>query len=247
MTAAPPRVPSHAMVLAAGLGTRMRPITLTLPKPLVRAAGRTLLDWALDRLEEAGVTRAVVNTHHLGEQIEAHLKNHSRPAITCVAEDPILETGGGVQNALPHLGDAPFFVCNADNLWLDGKNEPSALTRLAAAWDDARMDALLLLYDPACALGYDGPGDFTIDDGGRLTRRREGDADALVFTGVQILHPRLFDGAPGGVYSLNRLYDRALAAGRLYGLAHTGAWFHVGTPEALAETDTRLRALGYGA
>lgn len=236
---------SHAMVLAAGLGTRMRPLTLTTPKPLVKVAGRTLLDWALDGLARAGVTNAVVNVHHLSTQIEAHLQDRAQPHITLVHEDPVLETGGGVQNALPLLGDAPFFVLNSDGLWIDDKS--AALRRMAALWDDDRMDGLLLLHDPASAFGYDGPGDFNLRPDARLTRRKHGDTDALVFTGVQLLHPRLFEGAPGGVYSLNVLYDKALRAGRLFGLTADGEWHHVGTMDALTVSDTHLRARGLGA
>ena len=235
----------HGMVLAAGLGTRMRPLTLTTPKPLVEVAGRTLIDRALDRFDEAGVTDAVVNLHHLSRQIETHLERRTQPAIYFVHEDPVLETGGGVQNALAHLGEGPFYVCNSDGLWLDGARP--ALARLNAAWDDDTMDGLLLLHDPAEAFGYDGPGDFTMGTDGKLARRRDGDQGMRVFTGVQILHPRLFAEAPGGVYSLNVLYDRALAAGRLFGLIHDGEWHHVGTLDALAQTDAHLRTRESGA
>lgn len=235
---------THAMVLAAGLGTRMRPLTLTTPKPLVCVAGRALLDWALDGLAQAGVTNAVVNLHHLGEKIQAHLQDRSQPAIQLVHEDPVLETGGGVQNALPHLGAAPFFVLNSDGLWID--EHAAALRRMASLWDDATMDGLLLLHDPAQAFGYDGPGDFTLGADGRLTRRQDGDENALVFTGVQLLHPRLFQDAPGGVYSLNVLYDRALRSGRLFGMTAVGEWHHVGTMEALAVSDAHLRTKGLG-
>jgi len=237
-----PATVTHAMVLAAGLGTRMRPLTNTTPKPLVEVAGRTLLDRVLDGLAAAGILQAVVNLYHLGDQVEAHLAGRAAPAITCVREDPVLETGGGVQNALAYLGDAPFFVLNADGLWIDADPADGALKHLAAAWDDTCMDALLLLHDPAAAFGYGGPGDFTLDGDGRLARRGDGDASALVFTGVQLLHPRLFADAPGGAYSLNVLYDRALAAGRLYGVTHAGEWHHVGTMEALAQSDAHLRA-----
>lgn len=245
---------SHAMVLAAGLGTRMRPLTYTTPKPLVPVAGKPLIDWALDALARAGVTDAVVNLHHLGEQIETHVASRTAPNVTFVREDPVLETGGGVENALAHLGDGPFFVANSDGLWLDAPEETPALARLATAWDDATMDGLLLLHDPQTAFGYDGPGDFVIEEsviggGGRLARRQEGDTDAMVFTGVQLLHPRLFTsypgGAPGGAYSLNVLYDRALAAGRLYGLVHSGEWHHVGTIAALEQSDAHIRTLDW--
>lgn len=235
---------THAMVLAAGLGTRMRPLTLTTPKPLVEVAGKTLLDWALDTLHAAGVTQCVVNVHHLGAKIEAHLKSRTQPRIVTIAEDPVLETGGGVENALKHLGAAPFFVVNADGLWVDDEKLGQALAHMADLWDDTRMDALLLLHDPQTAFGYAGAGDFTVDGDGRLARRQADDTGALVFTGVQLLHPRLFEGAPGGVYSLNVLYDKALKAGRLFGTRHAGEWHHVGTMEALAESDAHLRAKG---
>lgn len=238
---------THGMILAAGLGTRMRPLTLTTPKPLVEVAGKTLIDWALDNLGGAGVTDAVINLHHLGPRIETHLQGRSRPRVTFVTEDPVLETGGGVQNALAHLGSAPFFVLNSDGLWIDDDTGTGALRHMTALWDDAEMDALLLLHDPGAAFGYDGVGDFSVDEDGRLARRQDEDANALVFTGVQLLHPRLFDGAPGGVYSLNALYDRALAAGRLFGLAHAGEWHHVGTMAALEHSDAHLRQRGFGA
>ena len=231
---------THAMVLAAGLGTRMRPLTLTTPKPLVAVAGKTLLDWALDTLAKAGVSHAVVNLHHLGSLIERHVRDRVVPRITCVTEDPVLETGGGVEHALPHLGDAPFYVLNSDGLWIDAPDS-AALRTMATLWDDARMDALLLLHDPKAAFGYDGPGDFTRASTGQLTRRKDGDAHAEVFTGVQLLHPRLFKDAPGGVYSLNVLYDRALKSGRLFGLTCPGEWHHVGTMEALSLSDAHLR------
>lgn len=235
---------THAMVLAAGLGTRMRPLTHTTPKPLVPVAGKALIDWALDGLAHAGISQAVVNLHHLGAQIEAHLKDRVQPAITFVSEDPVLETGGGVQNALAHLGAAPFFVLNSDGLWID--DGASALSHMSAVWDDAHMDGLLLLHDPKTAFGYDGAGDFTVDGKGRVKRRQDGDTDALVFTGVQILHPRLFANAPGGAYSLNVLYDQALAAGRLFGLTHPGEWHHVGTMDTLERSDQHLRHKGMG-
>lgn len=235
--------PSSAMVLAAGLGTRMRPLTDTRPKPLIQVAGQTLIDWALARLADAGVTHAVVNVHYLGEQIKTHLKDRTHPTIQFTAEDPVLETGGGIENALGLLGAEPFFACNSDGLWLDGPQ--NALTRLAEAWQDGAMDGLLLLHDPARAMGYNGPGDFIIADNGLLTRRQTSDTIAYVFTGVQLLHPRLFKGAPGGAYSLNLLYNRALATNRLYGLVHDGEWFHVGTPEARDDTEAWLVEHGH--
>lgn len=219
------------MVLAAGLGLRLRPITDTRPKPLVSVAGRTMLDRVLDHMTAAGVTDVVVNCHYLADMIEAHLARHRSPRIAISREDDLLDTGGGVVKALPLLGAGPFHVANADVIWTDGADR--ALGRLAAAWRDDDMDALLLLQPAATAVGYDGRGDFQRDDAGRLRRRDSDGAAPHVFTGVQILHPRLFDGAPAGAFSLNLLYDRANNAGRLFGLVHDGAWYHVGTPAAL--------------
>lgn len=241
----PTKGPTHGMVLAAGLGTRMRPLTLTTPKPMVEVAGKPLVDWALDAFGRAGVLNAVVNLHHLAEKIEAHLARRTAPAVTCVHEDPILETGGGIENALPLLGARPFFAVNSDGLWLDRPEETPALDRMAAAWNDDTMDGLLLVHDPESAFGYDGPGDFTVQADGTLTRRTDGDTAAKVFTGVQLLHPRLFDNAPGGAYSLNVLYDRALAQGRLFAIVHSGEWHHVGTMDALERSDAHIRALDW--
>jgi len=235
MTAA---VPRRAMVLAAGLGLRMRPLTLTRPKPLIRLAGRTLLDRALDALADAGVENAVVNTHYLGGMIAAHLVERVRPQVRLSPELSLLETGGGVVNALSLLGDAPFYVVNADIAWTDGPLP--ALARLAGAWTDA-MDALLLVVPVGSATGYDGAGDFDIAPDRRLHRRKAARAP-YVFTGVQLLHPRLFVGAPGGAFSLNLLYDRAEEAGRLFGVVHDDAWYHVGTPAALAEAEALILA-----
>lgn len=228
-----------AMVLAAGLGTRLRPLTDTVPKPLVPVAGQTLLDWALDRLADAGVGRAVVNLHHLGDKIEAHLKDRAQPKIAFSREAERLETGGGVAQALPMLGAGPFFAVNADVLWLNGPGD--ALGRLARHWDDETMDGLLLLHETVFAFGYDGDGDFFVDADGRLKRRPERELAPYLFTGVQILHPRLFKDAPAGMFSLNVLYDRAIEQGRLYGLIHDGEWFHVGTAEGLAEAEDYMR------
>lgn len=228
--------PTHGMVLAAGLGLRMRPITLTIPKPLVSVAGRTMLDRALDHLAMAGAAHLVVNTHWLPERIQTHLAG--RPGITLSPETELLETGGGVARALPLLGDAPFYVVNSDIIWTDGAIP--ALARLAEAWDDDRMDALLLLVPTARAIGYDGAGDFFVDSTGVPRRRRAPEVAPTLFSGVQILHPRLFDGCPSGKFSLNVLYDRALEEGRLFGLVHDGRWYHVGTPKALPEVEAAL-------
>jgi MurNAc alpha-1-phosphate uridylyltransferase len=227
---------SHAMILAAGLGLRMRPLTFERPKPLLPVAGRTMLDRVLDHLDEAGVGKRVVNTHWLGEAIHRHLDGRSDIAFS--DEPDLLETGGGVFKALPLLGEGPFFVCNADIVWTNGPN--SALKRLAAAWDDSRMDALLLLARTANAFGYEGPGDFFLDTEGRARRRREKQVAPAVFSGVQILHPRLFEGCEAGKFSLNRLYDKAEGDGRLFGVLHDGGWFHIGTPDALEGAERSL-------
>ena len=234
------QIPTHAMILAAGLGLRLRPVTERLPKPLVAVAGRTMLDRVLDHLDAVGVARRVVNTHWLGALIARHLAG--RPGITLSAEPDLLETGGGVAKALPLLGDRPFYVCNADIIWSDGGTP--ALRRLADAWDDERMDALLLLQCTVTAFGYDGQGDFFLDAAGVARRRRQAEISPLLFGGVQILHPRLFAGAPDGPFSLNRLYDRAEEAGRLYGIVHDGGWYHIGTPDALAAAEALLIAHG---
>ena len=241
-------VPSAAMVLAAGLGLRLRPLTEHCPKPLIELAGRTLLDRALDHLVAAGVARAVINLHYLGHMIEAHLSGRSAPAIDFShEEDALLETGGGVNKALALLGTAAFYVINADIAWTDEKTP--ALHRLAAAWRDGEMDALLLLHPVASATGYDGIDDYIYDhrpDGNpggqpcRLTRRRDRPSAPHVFTGVQLLHPRLFADAPAGPFSLTRLYDRAEEAGRLFGIGHAGDWHHIGTPAGLAEAEEIL-------
>jgi N-acetyl-alpha-D-muramate 1-phosphate uridylyltransferase len=229
--------PVTGMVLAAGLGTRLRPITDQLPKPLVTLGGRTLLDHAIDRLAASGVERIVVNLHYKPEMIAAHLAERRSPAITLVRESELLETGGGVFNALDALGDV-FYVVNADVFWLDGKTP--ALLRLAGAFDAERLDALLLLQRTATALGYEGRGDFMLDPLGRVRRRHEREVAPHLFAGVQILHKRLFDGCAPGKFSLNRLYDRAIAAGRLAAIVHDGEWYHIGTPAGLALAEARL-------
>ena len=230
--------PRRAMVLAAGLGLRMRPITEHTPKPLVSVAGRTMLDRALDHLAVAGVSHFVVNTHWLADKVAAHLSG--RPGITLSHEDELLETGGGVAKALPHLRDEPFYVVNSDIIWTDGATP--ALRRLAEAWDDSRMNALLLLQRTATAMGYEGPGDFFLDAEGVPRRRRDREVAPLLFSGVQILSPRLFRDAPAGRFSLNVLYDRALEDGRLFAILHDGRWYHVGTPDALPQVEAALEA-----
>jgi MurNAc alpha-1-phosphate uridylyltransferase len=233
---------TRAMVLAAGRGVRLRPLTDHMPKPLVPVGGVAMLDRALDALARAGVREAVVNVHHLALQIEARLATRAQPSIRISREDTLLETGGGIAKVIAHFGVEPFFAANADIIWLDGATP--ALTRLAQAWDAARMDALLLVQPVGQAVGYDGMGDFSLAPDGQLARRGDAATAPLVFAGVQILHPRLFDDAPTGAFSLNVLYDRARATGRLFGLAHDGGWLHVGTMEGLAAAE---RALASGA
>ena len=219
---------TQAMVLAAGRGERLRPLTDSLPKPLLEVGGRALIDHVLDRLAAAGVTDTVVNLWHLGALIEAHLAGRERPRIAFTYEPERLDTGGGVANALPLLGDGPFYVINGKILWRDGPL--GALERLAQAWDGDAMDGLLLMVPLERAGGYGGSGDFSLGRDGAV--RRPG---PLVFTGIQILHPRLFKSAPAGPFSLNLLYDRALAARRLFGITHDRDWLHVATPEGLEE------------
>lgn len=229
-----------AMVLAAGLGTRMRPLTDTMPKPLVPLCGKPLLDHVLDRLAAGDITRAVVNVHHFAEQIEAHLIDRTRPAIAISDErGALLDTGGGVVKALPLLGEAPFLIHNSDSVWVEGVG--SNIARLVAAFDANRMDSLLLLARGAESLGYDGHGDFLMAPDGALTRRGEGGEAPFAFTGVSIAHPRLFEDAPPGRFSLNVLWDRAIAQGRLFGLGLDGVWMHVGTPQSVEDAESWMR------
>jgi MurNAc alpha-1-phosphate uridylyltransferase len=240
MTDSIPSMPRHAMVLAAGLGVRMRPLTDTMPKPLVAVAGKPLLDHVLDRLADIGVERAVVNVHYLGEQIERHLKGRTKPAITISDERGLLlGTGGGVVKALPALGDAPFFHINSDTLWIDGV-KPN-LARLAEGFDPATMDALLLLASTTGSIGYTGRGDFVMLTDGRLKKRGEREVAPFVYAGAAIFSPALFKDAPHGEFSLTMLFDRAAEAGRLHGLRLEGLWMHVGTPDAIATAETAIR------
>ena len=232
-------IPYKAMVLAAGLGTRLKPVTDTLPKPLVQVDNRALIDHALDRLEAVGVGEVVVNTHYLAEQLQAHLSGRKSPVLQISHEDDLLDTGGGIAKALPLLGNDPFLAVNADAFWLNGPYD--ALQRMAHTWDDDTMDGLLLLHSTVEAYGYTGLGDFCAPLGdGVLTRRLEGEVSPWLFTGIQMLHPRLFKTAPDGAFSLNLLYDRAIESGRLLGVVHDGEWFHVGTPQGLEEADTYM-------
>lgn len=233
--------PRRAMVLAAGIGIRMRPLTDRMPKPLVRVGGRALIDYVLDRLADGGVERAVVNVHHFADQIERHLDGRQRPAVMISDErEQLLDTGGGIVKSLAMLGDDPFFVVNADTIWIEGVR-PN-FERLAAAFDPTTMDVLLLLAPTATSIGYEGRGDFTLAADGRLRRRGEREIVPFVYAGAGILAAALFDNAPAGPFSLTRLFDRAEAQGRLYGLRLEGLWMHVGTPAAIAEAEAAIIA-----
>jgi MurNAc alpha-1-phosphate uridylyltransferase len=224
------------MILAAGRGERMRPLTDTTPKPLIPVAGRSMLERAMDRLQKSGVQNVVVNVHHLGGQIADRL--HGRASI--IHEDRLLETGGSVRNALPLLGNGPFFVLNGDGLWRDGSE--SMLGRLAAAWDPRRMDALLLLHPLAKAIGREEQdrGDYYLEPDGRARHRGTAETAPYLFASISVCDSRLFNGSPEGPFSLLKLWNRAEQAGRLFALVHDGEWFHVGTPEALAAAERVL-------
>jgi MurNAc alpha-1-phosphate uridylyltransferase len=227
-----PVTPHKAMVLAAGLGVRMRPLTLTMPKPLVSVAGQPLLDHVLDKLAGAGVTEAVVNVHYLPDQIIEHVKTRSRPHVMISDErDQVLGTGGAVVKALPLLGDAPFFHLNADTMWIDGVR--SNLARLAETFDPERMDILLLMAPTASSIGYSGRGDYSMLPDGALRKRRENQVVPFVYAGAAIMSPALFADAPAGEFSLTKMFDRANEQERLFGLRLDGVWMHVGTPDAI--------------
>ena len=230
--------PRTAMVLAAGLGKRMRPITDTMPKPLVKIAGKALIDWGLDALAEAGVESAVVNVHYLPDQLVSHVSGRAKPAIEISDErDALLDSGGGIVRALPELGSSPFFVLNADTFWIDG--EDSSLRRLALAWNDTEMDILLMLARLDQATGHSGGTDFLLASDGRLARAK-GDPQGLIYAGAAIVHPRIFADVPTGAHSLNVEFDRALAAGRLHGMVLDGDWITVGTPDAIAPAEAAV-------
>ena len=228
-----------AMIMAAGMGKRMRPLTATQPKPMVRVAGKALIDHALDRLEEAGVARAVVNVHYLADALEAHVLDRAVPKVTISDERAqLLETGGGLIKAQGQLPD-PFFCLNADNIWLDGPR--NAFADLSARWNADEMDALLLLVGHAQAANFAGQGDFYMDPVGRLQRRQAGRIAPFIYTGIQLVSHRLLRDAPQGKFSTNILWNRAIEEGRLFGLAFTGQWFEVGTPQAIAPTQDALQ------
>jgi MurNAc alpha-1-phosphate uridylyltransferase len=231
------------MVMAAGLGKRMRPLTAMRPKPLISVAGRTLIDHCLDRLSAAGVEKAVVNVHYLAAQLEAHLKNRAEGIEIVISDerDTLLETGGGLVRALPQIDVDPFLVVNSDNFWVDGPVD--TLRLLASHWDDAQMDALLLVVPHARANCHGGPGDFHMTAAGALKRRKPNAVAPFVYTGIQMVSKRLFEGEhPEGPFSTNLLWDRAIAAGRCFGVVHQGLWFDIGRPESIAAAEAMLEA-----
>jgi MurNAc alpha-1-phosphate uridylyltransferase len=233
-------IPLKAMVLAAGLGTRMRPLTEKTPKPLIEVGGKPLIDWGLDSLERAGVAEAIVNIHHLPDQMRAHLVKRAVPRIVISDEtERLLESGGGIVRALPLLGREPFFVLNADTFWVDD-GAPS-LSGLALAWDGARMDILLMLAAMGKATGHSGRSDFLLGTDGRLARSG-GDPAGLIYAGAAIVHPRIFAGAEAEPHSLNRYFDLAAAKGRLFGWRMRGRWITVGTPEAIPAAEAAVAA-----
>ena len=233
-------VSDTAMLMAAGLGKRMRPLTATMPKPMVRVAGKPLIDRALDRIEDAGIEKAVVNVHYLAESIEAHVGPRRCPAITFSDErEELLETGGGMVKAhAAGLLPDPFFACNADSIWLDGPR--NTFVDLSQAWDPERMDALLLVVTHARARNFDGTGDFYMDGAGRLSRKKPDRIAPFIYTGIQLVSHRLLREAPEGKFSTNILWDRAIEEDRLFGVAFTGMWYEVGTPQHIRPTEEAL-------
>ncbi len=226
----------NAMILAAGRGERMRPLTDITPKPLIPVGGRSMLERSMDRLQRHGVQNVVVNVHHLGNQIADRVQGRAR----IIREDHLLETGGSVRNALPLLGNGPFFVLNGDGLWRDGPE--SMLGRLQTTWDPRRMDALLLLHPLSTAIGREEKdrGDYYLEPDGHVRHRGTAETAPYLFASISVCEPSLFNGTSEGPFSLLKLWNRAEAAGRLYGLVHDGDWFHVGTPAALADAQRVL-------
>ena len=237
----PAEVPHTAMIMAAGLGKRMRPLTATRPKPLIEVSGKALLDHVLEKLRAAGVRKVVVNVHYLADALEAHLANraHGLDVVISNERDLLLETGGGLVQAAPLIDADPFLALNSDNLWVDGPAD--TLKLLASHWDDAKMDALLLLVPLARALNHKGMGDFHMTRTGRLRRRQRSHVAPFVFTGIQMLSKRLLRDAPEGPFSTNILWDRAIEEGRCFGAVHQGLWFDVGTPKSIPLTEAALQ------
>lgn len=236
----PAEVPHTAMIMAAGLGKRMRPLTASRPKPLIEVGGKALLDHVLEKLRVAGVKKVVVNVHYLADALEAHLtsRDHGLKVVISDERDLLMETGGGLIRAAPLIDSDPFLALNSDNLWIDGPAD--TLKLLASQWDDLRMDALLLLVPQARALNHKGMGDFHMDRAGRIRRREKSRVAPFVFTGIQIVSKRLLRDAPEGPFSTNLLWNRAIAEGRCFGAVHQGLWFDVGTPQSIQLTETAL-------
>jgi MurNAc alpha-1-phosphate uridylyltransferase len=236
----PAEVPKTAMIMAAGLGKRMRPLTATRPKPLIEVGGKALLDHVLEKLRVAGVRKIVVNVHYLAEALEAHLMSRAHGLEVAISDERslLMETGGGLVKAAPLIDCDPFLALNSDNLWIDGPAD--TLKLLASQWDDSRMDALLLLVPLARALNHKGMGDFHMDRSGRLRRRERSHVAPFVFTGIQMVSKRLLRDAPDGPFSTNLLWDRAMEEGRCFGAVHQGLWFDVGTPQSIQLTETAL-------
>lgn len=237
----PAEVPHTAMIMAAGLGKRMRPLTATRPKPLIEVNGKALLDHVLEKLRAAGVRKVVVNVHYLADALEAHLASraHGLEVVISDERELLLETGGGLVRAEPLIDADPFLSLNSDNLWIDGPAD--TLKLLASHWDDSKMDALLLLVPLARALNHNGMGDFHMTRSGRLRRRQRSHVAPFVFTGIQMLSKRLLRDAPRGPFSTNILWDRAIEEGRCFGAVHQGLWFDVGTPKAIGLTEAALQ------
>lgn len=230
---------TRAMIMAAGFGTRMRPLTNKIPKPLVKVQGRALIDHVMDRLVEAGVKAIVVNIHYMGNQIKAHVEKRKDVEIIISDEtDTILDSGGGIFKALPHFKGEPFYHANADTVWVEGASH--ALPRLNAAWNPKEMDALMLLASTVTTVCYDGRGDFMMDSEGRLSRVPEGRISPFVWMSMEILHPRLFDSVQPGKFSINPLWDKAIAKGRLFGQRLDGVWMHIDRPEAVTQSEEYL-------
>jgi MurNAc alpha-1-phosphate uridylyltransferase len=232
---------TRAMIMAAGFGTRMRPLTDDRPKPLVLVRGRTLLDHAIDRLVAAGVTMVVINLHYRARQVMDHLAKRRDIEIRYSLEEEILGTGGGVVKALPFFEGKSFFILNSDSVWVEGYVSP--LLAMQHLWEPERMDGLLLLAAMTSAMGYEGRGDFLLDASGHIARVPERTSSPYAYPGVQIVHPRLFADAPEGVFSTNIMWDRAIAKGRLFGTRLEGVWIHVGTPEAREDAERFLAGL----
>ncbi|OAO04736.1 mannose-1-phosphate guanylyltransferase [Sphingomonadales bacterium EhC05] len=232
-----------AMIMAAGLGKRMRPLTATRPKPLVKVAGKAMIDHCLDKLWEAGVMKVVVNAHYLPDALEAHLQSVNYPFDIRISDErkQLMETGGGLVQAQALIDEDLFFCINSDNLWTDGPT--NSLQRLVSRWDDQTMDALLLLAPQTSAHNYKGAGDFKLDDHGRITRRLPNRQAPFIYTGIQLVSKRLLRDAPEGPFSTMKLWERAIAEDRLFGIVHEGDWFEVGSPEAIAPTEALLASV----